>query len=158
MSFASDVRELREDLLSMLETHHDEFIDFPPHSYSHVPPRFYSRTSPRTSSRVFPQFSYGLNHSSYGFGSQENRFEPRRFDCDSRPHRGDHLPRRSGFSTEGSYTYFEPRHLYGLHFPRRGSRPTRPSGEVQRTVKTSSDRMVSRDFFWSHRPFLVLCR
>jgi hypothetical protein len=30
----------------------------------------------------------------------------------------------------------------GPHFPRRGSRPTRQSGDVQRTVKTSSDRMV----------------
>jgi hypothetical protein len=33
------------------------------------------------------------------------------------------------------------RHLDGPRFPRRGSRPTQPSGEVQRTVKTSS-RMV----------------
>jgi hypothetical protein len=32
----------------MLETHRDEFIDFSPHSYSHVPPRFYSRASPHT--------------------------------------------------------------------------------------------------------------
>jgi hypothetical protein len=38
-------------------SYRDEFIDFPPHSYSHVPPRFYSRASPHTSSRVFPQFS-----------------------------------------------------------------------------------------------------
>jgi hypothetical protein len=34
------------------------------------------------------------------------------------------------------------RHLDGPHFPRCGSRPTRPSGEVQRTMKTSSGRMV----------------
>jgi hypothetical protein len=34
-------------------SYHDEFIDFPPHFYSHVPPHFYSRASPRTSSRVF---------------------------------------------------------------------------------------------------------
>jgi hypothetical protein len=32
--------------------------------------------------------------------------------------------------------------LDGPRFPRRGSRPTRPSGEVQRAVKTSSDHMV----------------
>jgi hypothetical protein len=31
----------------------DEFIDFLPHSYSHVPPCFYSRASPRTSSCAF---------------------------------------------------------------------------------------------------------
>jgi hypothetical protein len=42
-------------------SYHDEFIDFPLRSYSHVPPRFYSR--------AFPQFSYGSNHRSYGFGS-----------------------------------------------------------------------------------------
>jgi hypothetical protein len=50
-------------------SYRDEFIDFPPRSYSHVPPRFYTRASPRTSSRAFPQFSYGPNHRSYGFGS-----------------------------------------------------------------------------------------
>jgi hypothetical protein len=45
-------------------SYRDEFIDFPPHSYSHVPPRFYSRASPHTSARAFPQFSYGPNHRS----------------------------------------------------------------------------------------------
>jgi hypothetical protein len=30
----------------------------------------------------------------------------------------------------------------GPRFPHHGSRPTRPSGEVQTTVKTSSSRMV----------------
>jgi hypothetical protein len=50
-------------------SYHDEFIDFLPHSYSHIPPRFYSRASPHTSSRAFPEFSYGPNHHSYGFGS-----------------------------------------------------------------------------------------
>jgi hypothetical protein len=45
------------------------------------------------------------------------------------------------FLLEG-LTHFEPRHLGGTRFPRRGSRPTRPSGEVQRTMKTSSGRMV----------------
>jgi hypothetical protein len=35
------------------------------------------------------------------------------------------------------------RDIWTVHaFPRRGSHPTRPSGEVQRTVKTSSGRMV----------------
>jgi hypothetical protein len=46
------------------------------------------------------------------------------------------------FLLEGYSPHFEPRHLDGPRFPRRGSRPTRPSGEVQRTVKTSSGRMV----------------
>jgi hypothetical protein len=53
----------------------DEFIDFPPRSYSHVPPRFYSRTSPRTFSHALPhtyfsalpQFTHGPNHHSYDF-------------------------------------------------------------------------------------------
>jgi hypothetical protein len=30
------------------DSYRDEFIDFPPHFYSHVLPRFYSRASPRT--------------------------------------------------------------------------------------------------------------
>jgi hypothetical protein len=30
------------------DSYHDEFIDFPPGSYSHAPPRFYSCASPRT--------------------------------------------------------------------------------------------------------------
>jgi hypothetical protein len=46
------------------------------------------------------------------------------------------------FPTGGSFPHFEPRHLDGPRFPRRGSRPTRPGGEVQRTVKTSSGLMV----------------
>jgi regulator of replication initiation timing len=58
------------------DSYHDEFIDFLPHSYSHVLPRFYSRASPRTFSRALPrtssgalpQFAYGPNHRSYGFG------------------------------------------------------------------------------------------
>jgi hypothetical protein len=51
------------------DSYRDEFIDFPPCSYSHVPPRFYSRASPHTFSRALPQFAHGLNHRSYGFGS-----------------------------------------------------------------------------------------
>jgi hypothetical protein len=50
------------------DSYRDEFIDFPPRSYSHVPPRFYSRASPRTFSRALPQFAHGPNHRSYGFG------------------------------------------------------------------------------------------
>jgi hypothetical protein len=49
-------------------SYHDEFIDFPPRSYSHAPPRFHSHASPHTSSRTFTQFSYGPNHRSNGFG------------------------------------------------------------------------------------------
>jgi hypothetical protein len=132
------------------DSYRDEFIDFPPHSYSHVSPRFYSHASPRTflgalprtSSSSSPQFAHGPNHRSYGFGPQENRFEPRCFGDGPRPHRGDRFPRRPGFPAGGSFPHFEPRHLDGPCFPRRGSCPTRPSGEVQRTMKTSSGRMV----------------
>jgi hypothetical protein len=128
----------------------DEFINFPPHSYSHVPPLFYSRASPRTFPRALPrtsfgalpQFDRGPNHRSYGFGPRENRFEPRRFGYGPRTHRGDHFPRRPGFPTGGSFPHFESRHLDGPRLFRCGSRLTRPSGEVQRTVKTSSGRMV----------------
>ena len=93
-------------------------------------------------SGVLPQFAHGPNHHSYGFGPRENCFEPRRFGYGPRPHRGDRFPRRPGFPYGGSFTHFEPRHLDGPRFSRRGSRPTRPSGEVQRTVKTSSGRMA----------------
>jgi hypothetical protein len=132
------------------DSYRDEFIVFPPCSYSHVPPRFYSRASPhtfshalpRTSSGVVPQFAHGPNHRSYGFGPRENRFEPRRFGYGPRSHRGDRLPRRPGFPTGGSFPHFESRHLDGSRFPHRGSHPTRLSGEVQRTVKTSSGCMV----------------
>jgi hypothetical protein len=56
------------------DSYRDEFIDFSPHSYSHVPPHFYSRAStrtfsralPHTSSCALPQFTYGPNHHSYG--------------------------------------------------------------------------------------------
>jgi hypothetical protein len=58
------------------DSYRDEFMDFPPRSYSHAPPRFYSRASPRTFSRalshtsssVLPQFTHGPNHRSYDFG------------------------------------------------------------------------------------------
>jgi hypothetical protein len=115
------------------DSYHDEFIDFPHHSYSHVPPRFYSGASPRTfpralsrtSSGALSQFAHGPNHRSYGFGPRENRFEPRCFGYDSRPHRGDHFPRRPDFPTRASFPHFEPRYLDGPRFPSCGSRPTR---------------------------------
>jgi hypothetical protein len=112
----------------------DEFLEFLPHSYS--------RVLPRTSSRALPQFSYGPNNRSYGFGSCENHFEPRRFGYGPHPHRGDRFLRRPGFPIGGSHTQFKPRHLDDPRFSRRGSRPTRSSDVVQKTVKTSSGRMV----------------
>jgi hypothetical protein len=147
-------------VLSMLDSYHDEFIDFLPQSYSHVPHHFYSRASPRTFSRALPrtsssaspQFTHGPNHHSYGFGPRENRFEPRSFGYGPRPHRGDCFMRRSGFPAGGSFSHFEPRHLDGTRFPRRGSRPTRSSGEVQRTVKTSSGHMVK---WWIPKIYLT---
>jgi hypothetical protein len=116
------------------DSYRNEFINFLPRSYSRIPPRSYSH--------ALPQFSYGPNHRSYGFGSQENRFEPRRLGYGARPHRGDRFSRRPGFSTGGPFPHFELRHLDGPRFPRHGSRPTQPSGEAQRTVKTSFGRMV----------------
>jgi hypothetical protein len=115
-------------------SYRDELIDFPPRSYS--------RALPHTSSRVLSHFSHRPNHRSYDFGSGENSFVPRRFGYDPRPHRGDCFPRRHGFPTGGSHSHLEPRHLDGPHFSRHGSRPTRPNGEVQRTVKTSLGRMI----------------
>jgi hypothetical protein len=123
-------------------SYRDEFIDFPPHSYSRVRPRAYSYVLPRTSSHALPQFAHEPNRRSYGFGLRENRFEPRRFGYGPHPHRGDHFPRKSGFPVGWTHTHFELRHLDGPHFPRRDSRPTRSSDVMQRTVKTSSDRMV----------------
>jgi hypothetical protein len=123
-------------------SYHDEFINFSLRFYSHVLSRFYSHASSHTSSCAFPQFSYGPNHPSYDFGSRENRFEHKHFGYDPRPHHGDHFPRRPDFPAGGLYTHFELRHLDSSRFSRRGSCPTRPSGEVQKIVKTSSGRMV----------------
>jgi hypothetical protein len=39
------------------DSYRDEFIDFSPHSYSHVPPRPYPCAFPRTFSRAWPQFA-----------------------------------------------------------------------------------------------------
>jgi hypothetical protein len=65
-------------------SYHDEFFNFPPHSYS--------RASPHTSSRALPRFFHEPNHRSYGFGSQENSFVPRRFGYDPCSHYGDRTP------------------------------------------------------------------
>jgi hypothetical protein len=132
------------------DSYRDEFFDVPPQSYSRIPPRSYSRASshtfshtlPHTSCDALPQFAHRPNHRSYGFGPRENRFEPRRFGYGPRPHRGDRFPSRLGFLTGGSFPHFEPRQLDIPCFLCRCSRPTRPSDEVQRTVKTSSGRMV----------------
>jgi hypothetical protein len=66
----------------------------------------------------------------------------RSFGYGPHPYRGDRTSHRPDFPAGGAHTHFEPRHLYGLRFPHRGSRPTRPNGEVQRIMKTSSGRMV----------------
>jgi hypothetical protein len=50
------------------DSYRDEFVDFPPRSYSHVLPHFYSCASPRTFSCALPQFADGPNHLSYGVG------------------------------------------------------------------------------------------
>jgi hypothetical protein len=123
-------------------SYHDEFFDLPPCSYSRVSPRSYSRALPYTSFHALPQFAHGPNHRSYGFGSRENCFVPRRFGYGPHPHRGDRFLRRSGFLAGGAHTHFEPRHLDGPRFPRRSSGSTRPNGELQRIVKTPSGCMV----------------
>jgi hypothetical protein len=59
-----------------------------------------------------------------------------------RSHCGDRPPRRHDFPAGGSYTHLEPRHSDGPCIPHRGSHATRSNGEVQKTMKTSSGRMV----------------
>jgi hypothetical protein len=140
----------RRHVESARDSYHDESFDvlpksysrIPLHSYSHASPRTFSRALPRTSSSASPKFAHGPNHRSYGFGPQENFFEPRCFGYGPRPHRGDRFPRRPGFPTGGFFPHLESRHLDGPRFPRRGSHPTQQSGEVQRMVKTYSGRMV----------------
>jgi hypothetical protein len=104
----------------------NEFIDFLSRSYSRAPSHFF----------------HGPNHRSYGFGSRENSFMPRRLGYGPRSHRGDRFPGRHGFSVGGSYTRFEPRHLDGAHFLDHGSHPTNSNAEVQKTMKSSSGHMV----------------
>jgi hypothetical protein len=67
---------------------------------------------------------------------------PRRFGYGPRPYHVDHFPRRPGFPTGGFHSHFEPRQLDDLRFPHRGSRPTGPSGELLKIMKTSPGRMV----------------
>jgi hypothetical protein len=138
MSFASIIRELRRSTLTMLGTHI-------------VMSSLIFRLT-LTSSRAFSHFSHEPNHCSYGFGSRENNFVHRCFCYDPRPYRGDHFPRRSGFPTGGSHTHFELRHLDGPHFPCRGSCPTSPNGEVQRTMKTTFGHMVK---YWIPKIYLT---
>jgi hypothetical protein len=87
----------------------------------------------RNSYRVLPHFSHG---------SQENSFVPRRFGYGPCHHPGDSFPRRPNFSTGGSHTHPEPRHLDDPWFLHCGSCLTRTTSEVQRIVKTSSSHMV----------------
>jgi hypothetical protein len=67
---------------------------------------------------------------------------PKHFGYDPRLHRGDCFSCRHDFLVGGSHNHFEPRHLDGPCFPYHDSCPTWPNGEVQRTMKTSSGRMV----------------
>jgi hypothetical protein len=67
---------------------------------------------------------------------------PRHFGYSPRHHRGDRFLRMPSFPSGGYQIHPEPRHLDGPCFLRRGSRPTGSSGEVLKTVKTPSDRMV----------------
>jgi hypothetical protein len=66
---------------------------------------------------------------------------PRCLGYGPRPHRGDRFLRRPSFSTGGSHTHFDPRHLDGPHFLCRGSHPIGSNNEVLKTMKTSSGRM-----------------
>jgi hypothetical protein len=102
----------------MLDSYHDEFMDILPRSYSHAPPRFYSRACPRTFSRALPHTSSSASPQfAYGPNHRSYGFGPRE-------------------------NHFEPRRFgYGPR-PHRGLCSTRPSGAVQRTVETSSGRMV----------------
>jgi hypothetical protein len=117
----------------------------------HLSHRTFSHALPHTSSCALPQFTHEPNHRSYGFGSRENQFEPRRFGYSPRSHRGDRFPRRPVFPTVGSHTHFELRHLDNPCSPRPGSHPTLSSGEVLKTMKTSSGRMVK---CWIHKIYL----
>jgi hypothetical protein len=67
---------------------------------------------------------------------------PRCFGYGPRPHRGGHFPRRLDFPDGGCHNHFGPKHLDNPCFPHHGSCPTRPSGELLKTMKTSLGRMV----------------
>jgi hypothetical protein len=80
--------------------------------------------------RALSHFSHGPNNRSYSFCSREDNFVLRHFGYGPRSHRSNHFPHRPSFPTGGSHTHLEPRHLDGLRFPHRGSRPTMSNGEV----------------------------
>jgi hypothetical protein len=107
-------------------SYYDEFIDFLPH----------------ISSRAPSYFSHAPNHHSYDFGSQESGLVPRCFGVDPHSHCGVRPPRRDGFSARGVYSHLEQSRFDGPRFPHRGPHPTHSNGEVQKTVKTFSGRMV----------------
>jgi hypothetical protein len=144
MSFTFITRELKRCYDYVRNSYHNEFFDFPPRSYSYA--------SPRTPSHVVSHFFPGPNHCSYGFGSRENSFVPKHFGYDPRSHRGNRTSRRHGFPAREFYTRFKLRHLDGPHFLRHGSRPTGSNGEVLKTVKTSSCRMVK---WWISKIYLT---
>jgi hypothetical protein len=77
---------------------------------------------------------------------------PGRFGVNPRSHRGVRPPRRHGFLARGVYSHFEPSCFDGPCFPHHGSYPTHSNGEVQKIVKTSSDRMVK---CWIPKIFLI---
>jgi hypothetical protein len=129
-----------------LQKNREETFDYARNSYSNeftdFPPRYYSCAPPHTSSHAVSHFFPAPNHRLYGFGSQENSFAPRRFGYDPCLHRGDRFLHRHSFSVGGFYTHFEPEYLDSPRFSHRGSCPIGSKGEVQKTVKTSSGRMV----------------
>jgi hypothetical protein len=67
---------------------------------------------------------------------------PRRFGYGPCSHHGDRPLCRHAVPSRGSYTRFELRHLDNPHFLRHGSCPTHSNGEMQKTMKTYSGRMV----------------
>jgi hypothetical protein len=135
MSFASGARGLRGGTLSMPKIHIVmSFLIFCL--------ALSLSTLPHTSSHALSRFFHGPNHRSYGFGSRENSLVPRHFGYGPHPHRGDRFLRMPSFPVDGSHTHPEPRHLDGPRSSHCGSHPTRPNGEVQRTMKTFSGRMV----------------
>jgi hypothetical protein len=142
MSFASDERELRGGVLAMLETHI---------VMSSLISRLILILMFRLAFTLVlcPTLLHMLCLASlmdltiaHMVLVYERTVESRRFGYGIHPHHGDYFSRRPGFPAGGSYTHLESRHLDGPHFPHHGSHPTRPSGEVQMTVKTSSGRMI----------------
>jgi hypothetical protein len=135
MSFASGERGLRRCVLSMLETH----IVMNSLSFCLVL-TLVLLLALLLMLCIMSLMDLTISH--MVFGSRENNFEPRRFDYSLCPHRGDHFLCRHSFSAGGSHSHLELRHLDSSCFLSHGSCPTRSNCEVQRTVKTSSSRMV----------------